>query len=54
MLLHKKIYWTEAITKMLCTYELKAFVEKLDSPRVNDDGLTTKDKFCRKTQHKPP
>ena len=46
MLLHKKIYFTEAITTMLWPYEMKNFSEQLNVLKVNDDGITPMENFA--------
>ena len=49
MLLHAKIYWPEAITTMLCPYELKAFACQLNILKVDDDGIIPMEKFSGTT-----
>ena len=45
MLPHAKIYWPEAITTMLCPYVLNSFAEQLNVIKVDDNGITTMEKF---------
>ena len=49
MLIHVKIYWPEAITTMLYPYALKAFAQKLNLLKVNDDEITPMEKFSGTT-----
>ena len=44
-LLHAKIYWPEAITKILRPYSLKAFAEKFNVLKVDDYGISPMEKF---------
>ena len=44
MILHARIYLPEKITTRLWSYALKAFAEKLNKIKVNDGGITPKDK----------
>ena len=46
MLLHAKIYCSEAITTILCTYVLKAFEEQLNVLKLDDYGITFMEKFA--------
>ena len=45
MLIHAKIYFPEAITKILWTYALKAFVEKINVIKVNGYRITPIENF---------
>ena len=46
MLLHAKRYFLEAITTILWTHSLKAFIEQLNVIKVDDDGITPMEKFA--------
>ena len=48
LLLHAQIYRSEEITTMLWTYPLKDFAEKLNSIKMDDDGINPMDKFAVK------
>ena len=50
LLLHAKIYRPEAITTMLWSYELKAFIKYLNVLKVDDDGMTPMNKFAGTTK----
>ena len=49
LLLCAKRYWPEAVTPMLWTYELKAFEEKLNVLKLDDDEITPMEKFSGTT-----
>ena len=57
-LTHAKIYWSEAITTMLCPYALKYLAEKLNVLKVDGDGITPMENFLGTTTDfsilKPP
>ena len=48
-ILHEKIYFTEGINVILCPHELNAFVEQLNELNLDDDEITTMDKFAGTT-----
>ena len=45
MLLYGKIYFPEEITTMIRPYALKAFEEKINELKVDDDGITPMEDF---------
>ena len=49
LLLHAITYWPEAITTMLRPYAMKDFTEQLNVLNVDDDGITTMEKFSGTT-----
>ena len=49
MLLNEQIYWTDAITKILCTYKLKDFTEQLNELNMDYYGNTTMGSFSGTT-----
>ena len=49
LILHANIYWSDSITTILCTYTLKPFAEQPNLLKIDDDGITTMEKFAGKT-----